>query len=126
MNLSHRLKPYKLSLTLSHPPPQLKPTPPHNSLKQLSLLLDKLKALQSLSPRNRYDTETLAGFLCPEIIEVSGKGNGSRREEREQYGKRVRTMMSSRVEDAVNVKMSAEDGSVLYGIIEGVVRELTG
>jgi hypothetical protein len=67
-------------------------------------LLDKLKALQSLYPRNRYDAETLAGFLCREIIEASGKGNTLRSPDREQYGKRVRTMMSSRVEDVVNVK----------------------
>jgi hypothetical protein len=74
-------------------------------LKQLSLLLDKLKALQSLYPRNRYDTETLAGFLCREIIEVSGKGNTLRSPDREQYGsKKVRNMVSSRVEDVVNVK----------------------
>jgi hypothetical protein len=54
-------------------------------------LLDKLKALQSLYPRNRYDAETLTGFLCREIIEASGKGNTLRSPDREQFGsKRVR------------------------------------
>lgn len=104
MNPSHRIKSYSLSLALSHTPPQLKPTPASDPFKHLSLLLDKLKALQSLYPRNRYDTETLAGFLCREIVEASGKANTLRSPEREQYGKRVRTMMSSRVEDVVNVK----------------------
>lgn len=70
--------------------------------------------------------ETLTGFLCREIIEASGKGNGLRSPEREQYGKSVRTMMSSRVEDVVNVKKSGEDGSVLHELIEEVVKELVG
>lgn len=45
--------------------------------------------------------------------------------EREQR-KKVRNWLGSRVQEIVNVKSKGEDGSVLYGMIEGVVRELTG
>ena len=69
--------------------------------------MEKLEALCKLYPKKRYDHETLAMFVCREIVETSSRismGKNVTRGEYQIIGSKRKGVMSSRVEEMISAK----------------------